>query len=48
MPILFDYFTLKIIWWLLVGDRGWSGDEYERWLGELHCAQLLASSDATR
>ncbi len=19
MPILFDYFTLKIIWWLLVG-----------------------------
>lgn len=35
------------LWWLLVGERGWSGDEYERWLAGLHCAQLLAPSDPT-
>jgi AcrR family transcriptional regulator len=27
---------------LLVGERGWSPRRYERWLGELLCAQLLA------
>jgi AcrR family transcriptional regulator len=26
---------------LLVGERGWSADRYERWLGDLLCAQLL-------
>jgi AcrR family transcriptional regulator len=27
---------------LLAGERGWSADEYERWLGDAFCAQLLA------
>jgi AcrR family transcriptional regulator len=26
---------------LLVGERGWSPERYERWLGDLFCAQLL-------
>jgi AcrR family transcriptional regulator len=29
------------LWHLLVGERGWSGDEYERWFGDAVCAQLL-------
>lgn len=35
------------LWWLLVGERGWSGDEYEAWLADLHSAELLAPSDPT-
>lgn len=35
------------LWWLLVGERGWSGDEYEAWLADLHSAHLLAPSDPT-
>jgi AcrR family transcriptional regulator len=27
---------------LLVGERGWSPERYEQWLGDLLCAQLLA------
>jgi AcrR family transcriptional regulator len=27
---------------LLVGERGWSPDDYEQWLGDLLCARLLA------
>jgi len=30
-------------WQLLVVDRGWTPDEYERWTGDLACAQLLRS-----
>jgi AcrR family transcriptional regulator len=26
---------------LLVGERGWSAERYERWLGDLLCAELL-------
>jgi AcrR family transcriptional regulator len=26
---------------LLVGDRGWSGDRYEKWLGDIFVEQLL-------
>ncbi len=26
---------------LLVGDRGWTPDQYEEWLGDAFCAQLL-------
>ncbi len=26
---------------LLAGERGWSPDDYERWLGDAFCAQLL-------
>jgi AcrR family transcriptional regulator len=29
-------------WQLLAGERGWTADEYERWTGDLACAQLLA------
>jgi AcrR family transcriptional regulator len=29
------------LWQLLVGERGWSADEYERWFGDAVCAQLL-------
>jgi AcrR family transcriptional regulator len=28
-------------WLLLVGDRGWSPQEFERWLAETACQQLL-------
>ena len=26
---------------LLAGERGWSAEQYERWLGDLLCSQLL-------
>ena|SRR5438093_1488373 len=29
------------LWQLLVGERGWTPDDYERWCGDLACAQLL-------
>ena len=29
------------VWHLLVDERGWSADEYERWLADTACAQLL-------
>ena len=29
------------VWLLLVGDRGWGPQEFERWLGETACQQLL-------
>jgi AcrR family transcriptional regulator len=29
------------VWLLLVGERGWSADRFERWLAEASCAQLL-------
>jgi AcrR family transcriptional regulator len=28
-------------WHLLVSERGWTPEEYERWTGDLACAQLL-------
>lgn len=31
---------------LLVGERGWTPERYEQWLGDLHCSQLLR--DPTR
>jgi AcrR family transcriptional regulator len=33
------------VWLLLVGERGWSPDEWERWFGDTICAQLLAVTD---
>ena len=30
------------VWLLLVGKRGWSPEEFERWFGDAVCAQLLA------
>jgi AcrR family transcriptional regulator len=29
------------VWQLLVGQRGWSADEYEQWFGDTACSQLL-------
>lgn len=29
------------VWQLLVGERGWTPEEFERWLGDTACAQLL-------
>jgi AcrR family transcriptional regulator len=30
------------LWGLLVGERGWTPEQYERWCGDTCCAQLLA------
>ncbi len=32
------------IWLLLVGQRGWSPEDFERWLGDIACEQLLKAS----
>src|SRR5262245_8236137 len=32
------------VWLLLVGRRHWRPDDYQRWLAETSCAQLLAGS----
>ncbi len=29
------------LWHLLVGERGWSPEDWERWFGDTACAQLL-------
>lgn len=29
------------VWQLFVGERGWTGQQYERWLGDILCSQLL-------
>jgi AcrR family transcriptional regulator len=29
------------VWQLLVGERGWTADQYEQWFGETACSQLL-------
>lgn len=29
------------VWQLLVPSRGWTGEEYEQWLGDAFCSQLL-------
>ena len=30
------------LWHLLVGERGWTPEQYERWCGDAACSQLLA------
>jgi AcrR family transcriptional regulator len=35
------------VWLLLVGERGWSPDEFERWLAGTTCAQLLGAEPAS-
>jgi hypothetical protein len=30
------------LWHLLVGDRGWSPEQYEAWCADAACTQLLA------
>ncbi|HEX5728417.1 helix-turn-helix domain-containing protein [Microbacterium sp.] len=34
------------VWHLLVSARGWTGEEYERWMGDVLCSQLLATPGA--
>jgi AcrR family transcriptional regulator len=34
------------LWHLLVGERGWTPEQYERWTGELACSQLLRAPQA--
>jgi AcrR family transcriptional regulator len=29
------------VYWLLVGERGWTPDHFEEWLGEAFCSELL-------
>ena len=42
--------TLNIsnVWHLLVLERGWSPEQFERWMAELACSQLLARDAAPR
>jgi AcrR family transcriptional regulator len=35
------------LWQLLVRGRGWTGEQYERWLGDILCSQLLDTSRIT-
>jgi hypothetical protein len=30
------------VWQLLVGERGWTPEQYERWLADAACSQLLS------
>jgi AcrR family transcriptional regulator len=32
------------VWQLLVGERGWTPEEFERWLADAFCSQLLRTS----
>jgi AcrR family transcriptional regulator len=32
------------LWQLLVRERGWTGEQYERWLGAIFCSELLDST----
>ena len=35
------------VWQLLVGERGWTPEDYERWFGDTVVAQLLSSGRGT-
>jgi AcrR family transcriptional regulator len=34
------------LWQLLVGERGWTPEQYEQWFGDTSCSQLLRASGA--
>ena len=36
------------VWQLLVRGRGWTGEQYEQWLGDILCSQLLDAPLADR
>jgi AcrR family transcriptional regulator len=36
------------LWQLLVGQRGWTPEEYEQWFGDAACSQLLRDGVRTR
>lgn len=33
------------VWQLLVGERGWTPEQYEQWFGDTACSQLLRTDD---
>ncbi len=33
------------VWQLLVGERGWTAGQYEQWLGDIFCSQLLRGAN---
>ena len=33
------------LYWLLVGERGWTPDQHEAWLADLLCEQILTNTD---
>jgi AcrR family transcriptional regulator len=35
------------VWQLLVGERGWTPEQYEQWFGDTACSQLLRSDGRT-
>ena len=35
------------LWQLLVGERGWTPEQYEQWFGDAICAQLLSGGGAS-
>jgi AcrR family transcriptional regulator len=35
------------VWRLLVRERGWTPEQYERWLGDTFCSQLLRVTDGS-
>jgi AcrR family transcriptional regulator len=35
------------LWQLLVGERGWTPEQYEQWFGDAACSQLLRTSPMT-
>ena len=36
------------LWHLLVGERGWSAEDYEEWCADTSCAQLLGRQGRRR
>jgi hypothetical protein len=36
------------VWQLLVGERGWTPEEYEQWFADTSCSQLLAPAKVPR
>jgi AcrR family transcriptional regulator len=36
------------LWQLLVGERGWTPEQYEQWCGDVACAQLLKRAEPTQ
>lgn len=36
------------VWQLLVRERGWTPEDYEQWLGDTACAQLLRTTASSR
>ena len=36
------------VWQLLVRERGWTPEEFEQWLGDIACAQLLSAPKGSR